>query len=78
MTLLAGLADGVGHSPPTTIPRTDHPVEAEMAEMVRANDDADRELRRVWTDLLLGGAVILLLTAIWTLILVVPLTYTAW
>jgi hypothetical protein len=53
-------------------------VEAEMAEMVRANDDADRDLRRVWTDLLLGGAVILLLTAIWTLILVVPLTYTAW
>ena len=75
MTLLAGLADGVGHSPPTTIPRTDHPVEAEL---VRANDDADRDLRRVWTDLLLGGAVILLLTAIWTLILVVPLTYTAW
>ena len=49
-----------------------------MAEMVRPNDDADRELRRVWKDLLLGGAEILLLTAIWTLILVVPLTYTAW
>ena len=46
-----------------------------MAEMVRPNDDADRELRRVWRDLLLGGAEILLLTAIWTLILVVPLTY---
>ena len=58
-----------------TIPRTDHPVEAEM---VRPNGQADRELRRVWTDLLLGGAEILLLTAIWTLILVVPLTYTAW
>ena len=37
--------------------------------------DTDRELRRVWKDLLLGGAEILLLTAIWTLILVVPLTY---
>ena len=49
-----------------------------MAEMVRPNDDGDRELRRVWGDLLLGGAEILLLTAIWTLILVVPLTYTAW
>ena len=69
MTLLAGLADGVGHPPPTTILE---------AEMVRPNDDGDRELRRVWGDLLLGGAEILLLTAIWTLILVVPLTYTAW
>jgi len=46
-----------------------------MAEMVRPNDDADRELRRVWKDLLLGGAGILIKTAIWTLILVVPLTY---
>ncbi|HVQ86437.1 MAG TPA: hypothetical protein VMS84_17090 [Mycobacterium sp.] len=72
MTLLTGLADGVGHPPPTTI------LEAEMAEMVRPNDDGDRELRRVWGDLLLGGAEILLLTAVWTLILVVPLTYTAW
>ena len=61
-----------------TIPRTDHPVEAEMAKTVRPNDDGDRELRRVWRDLVLGGAEILLLTAIWTLILVVPLTYTAW
>jgi len=59
----------VGHPPPTTILE---------AEMVRPNDDGDRELRRVWGDLLLGGAEILLLTAIWTLILVVPLTYTAW
>jgi len=49
-----------------------------MAEMVRPNDDADCELRRVWRDLLLGGAEILLLTAIWTLILVGPLTYQAW
>jgi len=49
-----------------------------MAEMVRPNDDADCELRRVWRDLLLGGAEILLLTAIWTLILVGPLTYHAW
>jgi len=69
MTLLTGLADGVGHPPPTTILE---------AEMVRPNDDGDRELRRVWGDLLLGGAEILLLTAIWTLIIVVPLTYTAW
>ena len=69
MTLLTGLADGVGHPPPTTILE---------AEMVRPNDDGDHELRRVWGDLLLGGAEILLLTAIWTLILVVPLTYTAW
>ena len=43
--------------------------------MVRPNGQADRELRRVWTDLLLGGAEILLLAAIWMLILVVPLTY---
>ena len=47
----------------------------EEAAVVGPNDDADREWRLVGRNLLLGGAEILLLTAIWTLILVVPLIY---